>query len=67
MHASIQPGLPLYRQVRATLCLRGQSFHRFCADKGMTREWVYACLTGKAKGRRAQTVVRRVIRLLEIA
>lgn len=67
MKSIIEPGPTLYRHVRAKLALRGHSLSSWCRQHSMTREWVYACLMGRATGRRATATAARVRRLLGLA
>lgn len=56
-----EPSLELLRQVRAGFLLQGSSLAKWCAENGLSRQWVCASLTGMRRGPAAKAIMHRAV------
>ncbi len=57
----LEPGIGLYRAVRASALLKGQSFLDLCAELGVERGWAQQALTGARNGAKAKALRSRLV------
>jgi hypothetical protein len=49
-------------QVRVGFLKQGTTFHKWCQENNITRQWATAALTGRRNGPAAKTLRERIIR-----